>query len=45
MLIREEKALPPCDPRPRCLAVGESEEGGAPVPLVEKMHVQCVSDR
>lgn len=33
MLMKEGKSLPPCEPCLRCLAVGEREEGGSPVPL------------
>lgn len=33
MLMREGRLLPPCEPCLRCLALGESEEGGPPVPL------------
>lgn len=38
--MREGKALPPCEPCLRCLALGESEEGGPPVPLGVKTHAQ-----
>lgn len=31
--MREGKLLPPCEPCLRCLTLGESEEGGPPVPL------------
>ena len=38
--MREGKAVPPCEPRPRCLGLGESEEGGPPAPLGVKTRVK-----
>lgn len=41
--MREGEVLPPSEPRPRLLGLGESEDGGPPEPLAVKTHAQQIA--